>query len=411
MPESRVRTARPRATGPTGLPSMLVVALAVAIVCTLYSVRFFLTVLGGPDRNVIDFGTFYASGRAALEGQSAYATWPGNENMNPPILTNTVFPLLARLSPTQAAVVWTLAGIIGLACSIRELSRDGHLSAQTTAWAAALLLISFPAQIVWQRGQVTWLLLYPMTRAWIAYRKRQPYIAGAWLAPVIAVKPILALMPFCLGWTLLWISGLGSLLLTAIGIGITGWREWADWIAAVSQVVWYAWPLNASIWSVGVRAVGVQAMERTTLAILPPAWILVAVLVGLALVLTAWRVRADPDRRWVISGIFALALAPLGWIYYLPLFMGALAILLTARAPSPLLWIGVLCQMVPIPVFRAVAETSPWLFVTLGSLYWWGLVSLWIGVLRTPQTASGTVDDYICSRAGKAPTPRLGNRG
>jgi hypothetical protein len=190
-------------------------------------------------------------------------------------------------------------------------------------------------------------------------------------------------------------------LLSAIGIGITGWREWADWIAAVSQVVWYAWPLNASIWSVGVRAVGVQAMERTTLAILPPTWILVAVLVGLALVLTAWRVRADPDRRWVISGIFALALAPLGWIYYLPLFIGALAILLTARAPSPLLWIGVLCQMVPIPVFRAVAETSPWLFATLGSLYWWGLVSLWIGVLRTPQTASGTAADYMAHGPGK----------
>ena len=290
----------------------------------------------------------------------------------------------------QAAVVWTITGLIGVAFSIRELARSGHLSAQTTAWVSVGLLVSFPAQIVWQRGQVTWLLLYPMTRAWIAYRKHRPYIAGAWLAPVIAVKPILALMPFCLGWTTLWTSGLGSAALAAIGIGITGWRDWADWLAAVSRVVWYAWPLNASIWSVGVRAMGVRAMERTTLAVLPTAWIVIAVFVGVAILVTAWRVRADRDRRWAIAGIYVLALAPLGWIYYLPLFTGALALLLTTRVPSPLLRIGVMCQMVPIPVFRGVAETSPWLFATLGSLYWWGLVSLWIGVLRMPQTATGT---------------------
>ena len=56
-------------------------------------------------------------------------------------------------------------------------------------------------------------------------------MAGAWLAPAIAVKPILALTPLVLGFPILVTAGALSAALTLIGMAVTGPQPWHDWLA------------------------------------------------------------------------------------------------------------------------------------------------------------------------------------
>jgi hypothetical protein len=345
---------------------------------TVISVRFFLAGDGG------DFQAFYVSGANVRQGVGWY-TGIGFANMNPPILSVTVFRFLAHLTRAHAELLWTLAGVASIALTVWTLQQRRLFSSRAVMWLTIGLCLSYPAQVVWQRGQITWFLLYPMTRAWLAYRDGQRIRTGAWLAPVIAVKPICALLPFCLGWPVLVTAGAGSAALTLAGIAWTGWAPWVEWMQSMSAVRWYAFPLNASVWAVLMRGMDVPARGVAPLSILPAAWVGAALLCGGLLIVTAWRLRGDPDRRWLIGGIFTLALSPLGWIYYLPLFFGSIGALLARPDVTRWAWVGVIAAASPLPLSTHISEVSTLRFVTVGSLYFWGLLCLWIACMTIPS--------------------------
>ena len=94
-----------------------------------------------------------------------------------------------------------------------------------------------------------------------------------------------------------------------------------------------------------------------------------------------------------------LLLSPLGWVYYFWFLLPPLLALLISgdgldgRARR-LVWIGLAATFVPSPIpwlsFMTGAMTS-----TLGSIYAWGLLLLWLGAIRnpiaTPETARARV--------------------
>lgn len=294
-----------------------------------------------------DFAAFHASGHAMAHGSWYAGTRPDRPNLNPPTFVLLTAPIM-RLPLATALVLWSLLGAVSLAASLWTVARVLTLPAPWAVALPALLLCSFPARVAWSQGQVTWVLLFPLTMAWAAWRDGRRVVAGAWLAPAIALKPILALLPFALGIPTLLAAGAGSALLTGAAIGITGWQPWADWLAQAQGISWLAKPDNLSVWGVAARL----ALPRAGAMVLAGA-------VAGGLLWMAYRAK-DADRRWWLGGVFTLALSPLGWAYYLPLWIGPLVGLLRAQ-PSRWLIAGVVGLSLPMSLWAGV----PW----MGSFY------------------------------------------
>src|SRR5947209_794021 len=85
------------------------------------------------DNTLGDFGSFIASGKAALAGHNPFAVYPGTlhfgtgahrvnaPNLNPPI-SIYVFSLLARFDPRTVLNVWYVASMVLMLTSIALLA-------------------------------------------------------------------------------------------------------------------------------------------------------------------------------------------------------------------------------------------------------------------------------------------------
>ena len=154
------------------------------------------------DPVTVDFHGFYASGFAARTG-AALASAPPYPNFNSPVFVDLVAPL--SLVPIAGAWwIWSLAGAVSLSLTLWTLWREGLIRTRQWPWIFGALGLCQPAIQTWWHGQVAWLLLYPITRAWLS---RSAIVSGLWLGPVIALKPPLALVAVLLPYPLAYRRG------------------------------------------------------------------------------------------------------------------------------------------------------------------------------------------------------------
>jgi hypothetical protein len=332
-----------------------------------------------------DVAIFYESAQAWWRGASLYAGLP-RPNLNPPLFVLAWTPL-ARLPFLAAVWIWTVLGVLSLAGSVRVMQRALGWTPRTVIRLLLGLTATLPAQIAWGQGQVTWVLLYPVTKAWLAARIGRPVTAGAWLAPAIAVKPLLALLPLPLGVGTLAAAALGSAGLTLGGVAITGVGAWRDWLSNAPDVTWIGVPDNVSLWGTLARGMGVP-FEGVLRVSDFPAWAVLTVLTGAGLL--AYRAAREPDmdRRWTLAGLFTIAASPLGWLYYLPVFLGPLAAVATRPcAPAGWLRAGGILLLIPMQVLGALVH-RPVLYAIGSSVYSAALLCLVLGAIRSSAPAS-----------------------
>lgn len=181
------------------------------------------------------------------------------------------------------------------------------------------------AAFTWRQGQITWLLLYPFTQAWIALRQGRELAAGLWLAPVIVAKPIVALVALLLPWPVWTTAGIASALLTAVGIAWTGWETLQGWLQALDSVRWITYPANASLWGFVLRIqTGAQLAGGMNNIRELPWWVLgPVIMIGVSVAVMALRARTV-DQRMALAFLTMLLMSPLGWIYYAPMAVGPL---------------------------------------------------------------------------------------
>jgi hypothetical protein len=99
---------------------------------------------------------------------------------------------------------------------------------------------------------------------------------------------------------------------------------------------------------------------------------------------------ADVDRRWALLLLACLLCSPLGWIYYGWIATGPLWVLWTSgRLWTPALWVAAPGLFVPawltLPTSHGLAA------LTLGSVYTWTYLGLWVAVLRGRDDGSEPV--------------------
>ena len=192
--------------------------------CTSAAVLLVLLIIGLerslPTRELNDFGSFVASGRAAVDRDNPYGihtltfhvVLPGvdlwNPNLNPPA-SLPLFALLTLLEPARGFRVWWSLSLCCYAFVVLLLVRTSSgLRWQTALWAFALAGLWDTLSL----GQIYLPLVLVAVVAWVFIEQGRRSLAGALIGIVVAMKPNFAVWP-----VLLLLAGHRTIALWAIG--------------------------------------------------------------------------------------------------------------------------------------------------------------------------------------------------
>ena len=394
-----------------GLIAVVLSALACALV--VGHLRLWRTTV--EERAGQDFGIFLASVRHALDGRSLYAPTPLRSrtgatgtaplNLNLPHTNLIVWPL-AVLPDRVALVTWVSGGLVLLAASSAAAIRalGWWLRWLPTLAAVVYLLAWAPSAAFTMTAQVSFVLMLPVTAAWLAHRSDRLAAAGTWLGLAAAMKPfLLVFLPYFAlrrQWRALAAMALAIAAVFAIGVAFFGIDAYTEWLAQLPRIAWSAHYFNASLVGVLQRSIGRSGygvFVEVPHLVLPAA----AVLSGAVGLLTFRALQRGGtgcvDGDWAALLMAALLISPLGWNYYLWMALWPAAGLIAAERPwnrpriadgwlvvglGGWLWWGKMTLW---------GQPAPLATLTFGSMYFWALLSLWawtVTVLRRPRQVS-----------------------
>lgn len=334
----------------------------------------------------MDFSAFARSAAEWRSAGTAYRHEPGElPNLNAPLSVITIFAWLPLVSERTGYIIWAVISAACLAWTCRRVAGRLDLPQATTVLVLAACLLSGPARLAWMQGQVTWVLLPLLTEAWLAERDGHPMRAGAWLVPVVAIKPTFALFALLLSWRVWVVAGLGSAALTIVSIVVMGSESFRAWLSLERHINWAAAPANASLWGLAGRF-HAWRLNDVTLSDLPVALVIVVVAAGGLLAIPVLRARGD--RRWLMAYLWVALLAPLAWVQYLPWLLGPLVGVLPWPRLMSAVFIG---SFVPWSVFIRYGGTITLLAGSVNALLVAGAYAAIAANLETPKSMSASV--------------------
>lgn len=389
-------------------------AVTATIVCLLAGAM--IVIYLGAARSTIslrqlqDYGMFDFSTRQLRAGAEMYATRPAADdperprpfNLNPPHFHLLLLPLTA-LPPDVAFTVWMWLSLVALAAALVMIGRAVRLRAWGFAslYAAAMLSPALHATML--TGQVGLLLLVPFTLAWIAARGGRDVAAGLWLGFCAAIKPFVLLFAVAFlvqkRWRAAAAMGAAGLAMCAAGALAIGLHEYAAWIGQLAGVTWAEHYMNASLLGLLERTFSATPWGQHPLVDRPgaigPLWI-GAVVIVVIITARAWARMHDVDRTFLITGAAMLLVSPLGWVYYFWFVLPPLVALLVRggvldRRGRSLIGIASVALFVPSPLPWRSFVTGV-LTSTVGSIYAWGLLLLWLAAVTSPRGEAGRHD-------------------
>ena len=347
-----------------------IVSLALAVLSVLAIMSEFPRV--APSRDLWDFGSFVASGRAAGEGLNPYGIYPltlrvelpgfesWNPNLNPPI-SALLFQLFDLAEPHRAFQVWRWISVAFYAVTVLLLVlRFRGLEAPLIAlWAFALAGF-------WDTlflGQIYLPLVFAAVAAWLMLERGVGLWAGILIGIVVAMKPNFLVWPvllFLAGHRRPALTGVAAAgAISAIPLALYGpevYRQWFELIASDRERALFL--TNASFAGLAARA-GMPFLG-TVLSL--------ALLGGLA----AWAFWRRPGviPASSLALVAALLASPLGWIQY-TLFL--LPVFLTHWHRLAMRGVAALL-IIPVPFIIGQLDKPAWTQITTGSVYGWAVV-------------------------------------
>ncbi|HSV29116.1 MAG TPA: glycosyltransferase family 87 protein [Candidatus Omnitrophota bacterium] len=362
------------------------IRLMAAILLVAAMVRGLAWALPGPD--LMDFGSFFASGEAAAKGGNPYGIHPRtfhvvlpgfeswNPNLNPPV-SLPAFQLFALIDPHEGFRLWWAASFIGYAGGVLLLLRRYRRP------MAALL--AFGLAGFWDTlalGQVYVPLVLAAIFAWLLLEKGRGIEAGLLIGLLVAVKPNFLVWP-----ALLLLAGHHRPAVVAIAVAavssavpvfLYGPEIYARWVEAVTaDANRAAFLTNASLTGLGAR-LGSREAGLVAGAVL---------LAGLAW--WAWRRRPDAMAASALGLVGALLASPIAWVHY-TLFLLPVFFVLPA---SPLLVVSAALLVLPVPWVIELLDASAVAKATFGSVYAWAVIlclaALLMRLLPHRNTKSG----------------------
>jgi hypothetical protein len=395
-----------------------------------WNVALVLVMERGLDRS--DFGKLHASARAYLAGRDMYDLGPATLspvrgmtgeilhyiqflNLNPPHFHVILLPL-APLPARWALAVWGIASVACLALSLRLIARESGIV--LTPWrrrVAALAFLSFAGLgAVAVTGQISFILLLPVTLAWVRARRGCWSEAGVYLGLAMSVKLFLAIfLPYLIlrrRFVTLGTALGAGVVAFLIGLGVFGWDAHRSWIAGLSAVSWEWVAMNASVLGFLRRVLAPSLYYEPLLEtpwLVAPLWLLLSGAIGVVSLAVAAADSGDRavDRGFGLLLLAALLISPLGWTYYWWLALGPMVAVVASwanREAQPerttfvnagrwrraLLLVAVPGLIWPLPATIAF-QPSAWATVLPGSAYFWATLALWAALISDWHAAGG----------------------
>jgi hypothetical protein len=373
-----------------------------------------LASLMATELHMNDFGKFYYSTMSFVEGGDMYGPSPATRiqftamesreflNMNPPHFHLLTLPL-AAVGPLTALWLWTIASVAALVASLRVVARELRI-----VWTPARIGVAVIGTLVCSAtvstvvtGQLTFLLLLPVTLAWASARGGRWNRSAVYLGVCASVKPFLGIfiVYFLLrrrsaSVLMMAASGLAT---GAVGLVVFGWDAYMQWLGALSAVDWTGAPMNGALAALSARAFSETPFYTPIVhapAVVGPLNALLAASVAAASLWLFWRDDSHDrvDRAFAGLLLTALLISPLGWVYYLWLLLGPAAALYQSsrarrsRLRDRLVLLAIPGLIVPYGV-TILWSSAPWIGLTLGSIYVWTLVFLWLATVADGRAA------------------------
>ncbi len=281
------------------------------------------------------------------------------------------------MSQQNGFIAWTVCSLALLVACVPTIGRHARLAPLDVV---VVILAATGTFLALAFGQVSFFLMALFTAAWSADRRGRTSEAGVLLGVLTVLKPFYGLFALYFLWRRQWraLFAYGAVCVagTLAGWALVGTSGFLEWLTRLGEVRWRWHIYNASAWGVGDRLFSVQPFFRatgwtplidsTTLARLTTAILLLLV------ALVIWRAisKNDIDRSYALLGLGSMLISPLGWIYYLPAFLGPVIVVL-ARRPSRWLWpltaIGIIPYTVLVNRSYGILGTvlvGQWAFVT-----------------------------------------------
>ncbi len=393
--------------------------LAFLSIC-LIAWNFFLTRFMASELHMNDFGKFYYSAAGFLKGKDLYAPnaatlLPVTEsqnlsflNMNPPHFHLFLLPL-AILPPAAALAVWIAASLMSLVISWRLIIKEVRLrmNALRILCAAVFILAFSGTGAFFATGQMSLLLLLPVTLAWIQARRGHWTRAGIYLGIAISLKPFLAIfllyLLLCRRYKSAAVTMATAVSCFAVGAMVFGLEALRSWLQVLSTVDWAWAAMNASVLGILTRSLSYSPYYSPAFilpSLITPLWIGLAGIVGLVTLAVSAADRHDSaiDRSFALLLLGAILISPVGWVYYFFLFLGPVFALTIAwhqefsksKIHSPkikavILRHGLLMVAVPGLFFPfsavLVNQPAPLATISIGSVYFWTALLAWSSLL------------------------------
>lgn len=373
----------------TALPGINLPRIATLTLVCLYFIAVFIInivpFLGG-ELDLLDFGSFYASGLNLRNGENPYGAnseyvldidFPrvgaGGKmiNLNPPI-SAMAFGLISEFDPHQAFKTWQVTSAILFTCVIFILTAFYKQNV-----APIIFIWSFAWAGFWQTlilGQIYVFLLLFVVLGWVLIQRKSYILGGLAIGVVVAIKPNFIIWPIFLmasGHALPFLAAaVSSLLISLIPVLFYGVQIYQQWLeASALRLGTVILPGNSSI-------VGLTARFQNITA---------GVVISIVLICTLLYflgqkapIRSEPLEYVSALGIIASILAsPISWVGYtlflLPFFFSLKRWTLPAILSAAIL-------SFPFIFVLKLWQTSFTHFVIFGWFYGWGLIVL-LGVL------------------------------
>jgi alpha-1,2-mannosyltransferase len=249
-------------------------AVLLTLLCLSHYVRLASEMV--EELHMNDFGKFYYSAALFLDGQDMYAPTPATDvpltetesrqflNLNPPHFHLLVLPFVT-LSPGVALLLWAILNLLALIVSVRLIARELRIrwTRGRVLWTVCGVIVCSATGAIIVTGQLTFVLLVPVTLAWMWARRGNWDRAAVCLGVCASVKPFLGIF---LVYLLLArrMRAAGLMIATGVacgvvGLAVFGWHAYASWLRGLSAVNWTWAAMNGGVAGVVARAFAAES--------------------------------------------------------------------------------------------------------------------------------------------------------
>lgn len=348
------------------------------------------------DTRPNDFTVFLESARWLRQGADLYQrplqSGPGY-NLNTPAAILLFVPF-SYLPDALALRLWTVLAIAAYTLAAWWIARAAAPGRMVSVAATVLLCQGAISSLL--LGHLGAPLMLLVTAAWVADRGDRLFRGGLLIGVAVGAKPFLAVVGAYAIWrrsrALAAGLGTGFALVVVAGLALGGMSAYRSWFAALGTISWTGHVLNGSVLGLLTRTLSATpiVLHATPVVDAPqlvqPLWWVsvaaVAAIGGRALLRTR-----DRDAAWALVLVASLLASPLGWVYYAPIAAAplvAVALKASTSIVRAMMAAGYACLLIP-----PAGSTGGVGTLVHGSIYTWGLLLLFAGVvLATRRTSS-----------------------